>query len=89
MYYLNDKHSEYEYIIYCKKAKGTPYLMATVFNNEMQIKSFIIEIGERHQRFNQPYYIDNNFYENIHPLTTDVFYYKILKRKVNNWQTVA
>ena len=89
MYYLNDKHTAYEYVIYCRKSKATPYLIGSIFDNERQVKQFIEEIGKRHERFNQPYYVDNYFYKNTYPITQDGWYYKILKRPVNDWQEIA
>lgn len=89
MYYLNDKHTDYEYAVYCRKSKATPYLIGHTFEDEIQVKRFIEEIGKRHERFNQPYYVDNKFYSNSYPMTVDGFYYKILKRKVNDWKIIA
>lgn len=89
MYYLNDKHTQYEYAIYCRKGKATPYLLGQVFQNEIQARNYIETIGKRHERFNQPYYVDNKFYKNTYPSNSNGFYYKVLKRPVKDWQIIA
>lgn len=87
MYFLNDKHSEYEYICYHKIKDGIPFLMNT-FNSLSDIKLYINEIEKRHNRYGQIFYIDNDFYNNYYNFNCvgNCYYYKFLRRKVLDWE---
>ena len=88
MYYLNDKHSEYEYVIYCKRNyKSLPYLIPCQFSNLKEVKLFITQnIEKRNDRYGYTYYIDNDFYKNKYTQNLNGAYYKVLRRKVNDWK---
>lgn len=88
MYYLNDKHSQYQYIIYCKQnIQAFPYLIPREFESLKEVKIFLKEnIEKRYDRCGFVYYIDNDFYNNNYPKNINGAYYKVLRRKVNDWK---
>ena len=88
MYYLNDKHSDYEYVIYCKRNyMSLPYLMPVQFSTLREVKHFISEnIEKTNDRYGYTYYIDNDFYDNKYSQNLNGAYYKVLRRKVNDWK---
>lgn len=88
MYYLNDKHPQYEYCLYVKNGNACPYIART-FTDMFAIYQFIDEIEKKHNRYNRVFYIDNEFYKNRYSLNIEGIYYKFLKRKVNDWEEVA
>lgn len=88
MYYLNDKHTEYEYTIYIRHGTGLPYLGRT-FTNYYDACRFLKEKAKRHEHYNQIYYIDDEFFENQYERNYQGTYYKILRRKLSDWEEVA
>lgn len=88
MYYLNDRHPDYQYAVYCKYQGGSPYIK-TVLDNKEQLDQYIESIVNRHNQFHHIFYIDNDFYDNKYPKDLQGIYYKVLKRKVNDWEEVA
>lgn len=89
MYYLNDQHEEYEYILYVKVEKATPYLLQ-VYHNWFEVMQTIKRIEKKHSKaYMGFYYIDNDFYENPYPLTQATTYYRFLRRRVNDWETFS
>lgn len=88
MYFLNDKHVEYEYVLYVKVGSACPYLAGLEpMRNWQQVKETIKWIEKKHSKpYMDWYYIDNDFYENPYPLLATSTYYKILRRKVNDWK---
>ncbi len=85
MYYLNDKHSKYEYAIYCRVGSACPYIQK-VFSSIDDVYRQIIEIEKKHNHYRQMFYIDNNFYDNKYNLNCGGTYYKILRRPVFDWE---
>lgn len=53
-----------------------------------QIYIKVQEIEKSHQRRNRPFYIDNDFYENIYNRNENCVYYKFMKRRVNDWENL-
>ena len=88
MYYLNDKHPKYEYAIYTRVNNACPYI-SKVFTNYRQVEEFIKAIENRHNRLHHLFYIEAEQYKNIYPKEIAIFYYKVLKRPVNDWQEIA
>lgn len=86
--YLNDKHVEYEYILYVKVGSACPYLAGLEpMRSWREVMNTIKWIENKHSKsYNGWYYIDNDFYDNPYPLTSNGTYYKILRRKVNDWE---
>lgn len=89
MYFLNDQHDEFEYILYVKVGNATPYLAGLrPMRTWKEIMDTIEWIEKKHSKpYMDWFYIDNDFYENKYPLIATSTYYKILRRKVNDWQT--
>lgn len=87
MYFLNDQHSEYEYICYHKVKDGCPYLMNT-FSSIEDVRRYIVDIEKKHNRYGQIFYIDNDFYDNYYNFNCigNCFYYKFLRRRVLDWE---
>ena len=85
MYFLNDVHPEYEYVVFCRVGNAQPYLK-TVFSKFSQVEQFIQGVEKWHNRYNQIFYIDNDFYKNYYTKQINGTYYKILRRKVNDWE---
>jgi len=91
MYYLEDKHPEYEYAIYTRIKSGTPFLneFPSCFNY-FDIMRKIEEIKKRHNRYNQLYYFDNDFIENdYNPNVRVDFYYRVLRRPVSDYKVLT
>ena len=89
MYYLNDKHPQYEYCLYVRNGSACPYIMPRTFTDEWEAKNYAYEIEKRHNRFNRIFYIDNDFYNNRYSPNVEGIYYKFLRREVNDWEEVA
>lgn len=69
MYYLNDKHPEYEYCLYIQVENALPYIME--YKNIITYEDLfrkIQEIEKKHNRYRQRFYIDNDFYDNKYTL---------------------
>ena len=88
MYYLNDKHSQYQYVIYCKQnMRAFPYLLPREFDSLKEVKIFFREnIEKRNERYGYIYFVDNDFYHNRYSQNINGAYYKVLRRKVNDWK---
>lgn len=91
MYYMNDDHVDYEYILYVKVGDATPYFAGLrPMKKWEEVEDTIKEIEKKHsKRYMGFYYIDNDFYDNPYPLTASSTYYKILRRKVNDWESFS
>lgn len=88
MYYLNDKHPQYEYCLYIRNGTGCPYIART-FDDMFEAQRYIIELEKRNNRFHRIFYVDNEFYKNQYSPNIEGIYYKILKREINDWEEVA
>lgn len=88
MYYLNDKHNKYDYAVYCRVSTASPYITAT-FKDRKQLDRFFKGIIRWHNRYHQIFYIDSKDYKNEYSKNMNGTYYKILKRKVNDWEEVS
>lgn len=86
MYYLNDKHPKFEYALYCRVGEACPYIVPRKFDDIDEILRYIEELEKRHNRYNQIFYIDNDFYKNNYNSNCGGFYYKFLKRPVLDWE---
>ena len=85
MYYLNDKHSKYEYMLYCQHGTGQPFIART-FNGFDEVKRYTEELEKKHNHYHQNFYIDNDFYNNQYSINQNGTYYKFLRRPVADWQ---
>ena len=85
MYYLNDKHTDFEYAIYCRVGQALPYIQ-TILNSMEDVMLRIVEIEKKHNHYGQFFYIDNDFYDNKYSLSYNCTYYKILRRPVSDWE---
>lgn len=88
MYYLNDKHPQYEYCLYVRNCSACPYIART-FTDIYDVYRFVEEIEKKHNRYNRVFYIDNDFYQNKYSPNVEGIYYKFLKRRINDWEEVA
>ena len=86
MYYLNDKHSKYQYGVFKQVGDACPYITELRFDNLEGLLYYIGEIERKHNRYRQPFYIDNDFYKNKYELREGGTYYKFLRRPVNDWE---
>lgn len=85
MYYLNDQHPKYQYAIYCRVGNAMPYIIEKWFKDLNDIYRYIAEIEKKHNRYNQAFYIDNDFYNNQYK-NINCVYYKFLRRPVSDWE---
>lgn len=85
MYYLNDKHSQYEYVLYVRVGQAKPYLART-FDSIDDVLRHTKQIEKRHNHYRQIFYIDNDFYENQYNQNLNGTYYKYLRRPVFDWE---
>lgn len=89
MYYLNDKHTEYEFAVYVQCKTACPYI-AIVLPTIEDVTRWLKDRAKRCNQFRQVYYIDNKGFKNDYSkaMANKGFYYKILKRKVNDWKAI-
>lgn len=85
MYYLNDKHPKFEYVLYVRQGNAIPFLSGKIYSSYYEICRELKDIAKRHDRYNQKYYIDEEFFDNEYKRGEGT-YYKILCRKVNDWK---
>lgn len=85
MYFLNDKHPQYEYVLYCCVSNATPYLKHQ-FDNMRDVYQCVASLERWHNRYHQIFYIDNDFYNNHYSSNMNGVYYKFLRRKVLDWE---
>jgi len=85
MYFLNDIHYKYEYGIYIRVGSATPFIKKMWFTNFDDVLNYVKEIEKKHNRYNQIFYIDNEFYKNQYQQGIGT-YYKFLRRPVNDWE---
>ena len=85
MYYLNDQHPEWEYVLYCRHENALPFFVRT-FDSYEDVCRFINELVKRHNHYRQIFYIDNDFYKNQYSINLNGTYYKFLRRPVADWQ---
>lgn len=88
MYYLEDHHSKYEYTFYKQVADAMPYIGIWKGTDMSDVYRQIAEIEKRHKRNHQRFYIDNDFYNNVYKNGDYVYYYRFMRRKVNDWETI-
>ena len=86
MYYLNDKHSKYQYAVFKQVGSACPYITELHFDNLEALRYYIGEIEKKHNRYRQVFYIDNDFYNNKYEAREGGTYYKFLRRAVNDWE---
>lgn len=86
MYYLEDKHPKFEYTCYIQVKSATPYINVWYATSMAEVYEFVREIEQRHNRTHTPFYIDNDFYNNNYSLGSHNYYYRFMKRKVNDWK---
>lgn len=89
MYYLEDQHPRYEYTCYCQVGNAEPYIGIWNGTKIEDVYRHIAEIEKRHQKYHQRFYIDNDFYNNHYTYGDYVYYYKFMKRTVNDWQELT
>ena len=89
MYFLEDKHPKYEYSLYTRVGQGSPYITKLIYTELTELYITINDIERKHQRIGTPFYIDNDFYRNIYQNAIGGTYYKILRRRVNDWESFA
>lgn len=85
MYFLNDQHPKFEYILYCQHGNAQPFFIRT-FNDIEEVYRYITELEKRHNHYHQIFYIDNDFYKNKYSIKQNGTYYKFLRRPVVDWQ---
>lgn len=85
---MYDKHPKYEYAIFTRVNNACPYI-SHIFSNLRQAEEFWKAVETRHNRFHHIYYIDAPGYSNKYSKEFAMFYYKLLKRPVNDWQEIA
>lgn len=64
MYYLEDRHPEFEYGCYIKVGNAIPYISPWRATNKIDVYRFIHDIEKKHARTGQHFFIDNDFYVN-------------------------
>lgn len=88
MYFLEDRHPKYEYACYIRVKNATPYVLPLHCDDIIGVYNFINDLEKRHSRYNHHFYIDNNFYDNPYPNGDYSYYYRFLRREVNDWETL-
>ena len=85
MYYLEDKHPTEEYTVYVQQKSAEPFIGVWRGTSMSDVYSHIRDIEKRHARYNQRFYIDNDFYDNHYQNCDYVYYYRFMVRKINDW----
>lgn len=83
--YLLRLKSEYTYVIYIKNGNCRGYL-SREFETFDDVKMFIIGIEKKAFRYGHIFYIDNLFYDNYFKSWVGGTYYKVFRRKNNQWE---
>ncbi len=84
MYYLNDQHPKYQYTIYTRHGNALPFLSGK-FDSLRLVKMQLEYLAKDNDRYHRRYYIDEEFFDNEYKKGEGT-YYKILMRKVNDWE---
>lgn len=75
-----------EYAIYRINNGGHPFISGS-FDNIMSAKMEIDKLVVNFNKYGYFYYIDNDYYDNVYPLSyRRTFYCKIISRDVSNWK---
>ena len=85
MYFLNDSHPEYEYTLYTRVGNAKPFLLNR-YNSFEDVLSEISSREKRYNRYNEVFYIDNDFYSNHYNINAGGIYLKFLRRRINDWE---
>ena len=88
MYYLNDKHSQYEYGIYIRHGTGIPYIVERPHRNYWDLVRELEEEAKKHHRYNRIYFIDEKWFKNEYERNVVGTYYKILRRPIADWEEI-
>lgn len=73
-----------EYGIYIQNGSGRPY-MVNPYDNIESAKIALQNMLAYHNKIKQPYFVDNDFFENKNPLFSHSKYYCIKYREVTEW----
>lgn len=75
-----------EYSIYCIYYGAKPFYLST-FNSFMEAKLKLYDMINLEMQRNRPYYVDNEFFDNIFPPTlNNIKYFCIKERTVSTWE---
>ena len=75
-----------EYSIYCIYYGAKPFYLST-FNSFMEAKLKLYDIIDLEIQRNRPYYVDNDFFDNIFsPTLNNIKYFCIKERNVSSWE---
>ena len=88
MYFLEENHPKYEYTLYVQMKSGKPYIGVWRATELHDVFREVGEIEKKHAKIQLPFYIDNDFYQNKFKDVQVGCYYKFMKRKVNDWETL-
>lgn len=91
MYYLEDKHPDYLYALYKRVNGATPYLDTFHYGCDYyNVMCYIENMKKKHDRYNQIYYIDNDFINNYYnsQIRPD-YYYKLLRCSLSDYKEVT
>lgn len=73
-----------EYCIYVRQGTSTPYRLErySTFAEAQSALSLLVKYEEERQK---PYYVDNDFFTNIYPLSISLKYLRLEEREVSEW----
>ncbi len=74
-----------EYGIYIRHSEGKPYMLQ-IFNDIDLAKIMLHDMVSLEQERNRPYFVDNDFYDNIYNISTKLKYFCIKQREVTEWE---
>ena len=89
MYYMEEKHPKYEYVLFVRQGQACPFLLNDnkPYTDMEQVIKKVHDIEKDHaRRVEKNFYIDNDFYNNKQILMSNGVYYKFLRRKVADWE---
>ena len=74
-----------EYAIYIRKGEGTPYIVST-YNNLFDVKEALYNMISLEEKRQRPYFVDNDFFNNIYTYQCKLKYFKVIVRDVTDWE---
>ena len=74
-----------EYAIYIRQGEGEPYIVST-YNSFLDVKEALYNMISLEEKRQRPYFVDNDFFNNIYNYQCKLKYFKIIVRDVTDWE---
>lgn len=74
-----------EFAIYIRQGEGVPYIVST-YNNLFDVKEALYNMISLEEKRQRPYFVDNDFFNNIYTYQCKLKYFKVIVRDVTDWE---